>query len=240
MKTKCKKRRKSHIKVYNLHLKQNIFAFFVIIIMVVFLYIKFLAMPLIESNTRTQISSYATNSLNLAVADVMKTGTEYSDIVNIVRDSTNEISHIEANSILINSISKTMTKSVLNNLFFSKNPIQISSGAFTGISVLTGWGEKVEFDVKPYGEVLTNFKSRFESAGINQTYHKLYLILTINVNAVLPFKTISVTNGTEVLLCETLIVGKIPEVYLNSGNLTEMLNLVPQKFSSWQNIYNVS
>jgi hypothetical protein len=32
-----------------------------------------------------------------------------------------------------------------------------------------------------------------------------------------------------------LIIGKIPEVYLNSGNLTEMLNLVPSKFTSWQN-----
>jgi hypothetical protein len=35
-------------------------------------------------------------------------------------------------------------------------------------------------------------------------------------------------------------VGKIPEVYLNSGSLTEMLNLVPEKFSSWQIYFNVS
>jgi hypothetical protein len=31
-----------------------------------------------------------------------------------------------------------------------------------------------------------------------------------------------------------LIVGEIPEVYLNSGTLDEMLNLVPERFSSWQ------
>jgi sporulation protein YunB len=233
MKSKSKKTNKNHIIVYNLHLKQKIFAIFTIIVLFVFLYVKFLAMPLVEASTKTQISAYATNSLNLAVADVMKTGTEYSDLVNIVRDSANEISHIEANSILINSISKRMTKSVLEKfLTFSKTPIQISSGAFTGISVLTGSGVKVEFDVRPYGEVFTDFKSRFESAGINQTYHKLYMVLSITVNAVLPFKTISVSNGSEVLLCETLVVGKIPDVYLNSGSLTEMLNLVPEKFSS--------
>jgi len=45
----------------------------------------------------------------------------------------------------------------------------------------------------------------------------------------------SMQSSSEVLLSETLIVGNIPEVYLNSSNLTDMLNLVPERFSSWQN-----
>lgn len=48
-----------------------------------------------------------------------------------------------------------------------------------------------------------------------------------NIRVVLPVKTINVENQGEVLLCESLIIGKIPEVYLQSGNLTEMLNLIP-------------
>ena len=47
-----------------------------------------------------------------------------------------------------------------------------------------------------------------------------------------PFQKLEVDSASEVLLCETMIIGKIPEVYLNSGNLTEMLNLVPSKFTS--------
>ena len=38
-------------------------------------------------------------------------------------------------------------------------------------------------------------------------------------------KKVIVNSASEVLLCETLIVGKVPEVYLNSGTLTVVLSL---------------
>lgn len=238
---KRKKNKRNAIITYNFRLKDKIFAFFLIIIIIVFLYIKFLATPLVIKNTKTQISAYATKSINLAVADTMNQNINYSDLVSVVKLANGEISEIQANSVRINLLSKTMTKIVLGNfLEFSKKPISINLGAFSGISVLTGVGSPIEFDVKPYGEVLSAFRSEFVSAGINQTYHKLYLVLSIKVNAVLPLQIVSVENSSEVLLCETLIVGKIPEVYLQSGSLTEMLNLVPEKFSSWQICFNVS
>lgn len=241
MMSKRKKSRQNTIIIYNFRLKDKVFAFFLILVIIVFLYIKFLATPLVIKNTKTQISAYAVKSINLAVADTMNQNINYSDLVTVVKMDNGEISELQANSVKINLLSKTMTKIVLGNfLEFSKKPISINLGAFSGISVLTGVGSPIEFDVKPYGEVLSAFRSEFVSAGINQTYHKLYLILSIKVNAVLPLQVVSVENSSEVLLCETLIVGKIPEVYLQSGSLTEMLNLVPEKFSSWQIWFNVS
>jgi sporulation protein YunB len=105
-------------------------------------------------------------------------------------------------------------------------------GSFTGISIFSGLGPKIAFDISPYGEVLCSFLSNFESAGINQTYHKLYLIISLKIYVVFPFEKLQVISDSEVLLCETLIIGKIPEVYLNSSNLNEMLNLVPSRFTS--------
>ena len=97
---------------------------------------------------------------------------------------------------------------------------------------MSGVGPKIAFNVSPFGEVVCSFSSNFESAGINQTYHKLYLIILLKVNIVFPFERLQVFSDSEVLLCETLIIGKIPEVYLSSNNLDEMLNLVPSKFTS--------
>ena len=119
-----------------------------------------------------------------------------------------------------------------NFLKFAKLPIKISIGSFSGVSILSGVGPKVAFNVTPFGEVLCSFSSNFESAGINQTYHKLYLIISLKINVVFPFERLHIFSDSEVLLCETLIIGKIPDVYLNSGSLTEMLNLVPDKFTS--------
>ena len=197
------------------------------------LYIRYLVTPIIVSNTEAQIANFATRSINFAIADTLNQNVSYGDLVNIKKDENNNVSYIEANSVRINLLSKTMSKVVmLNFLELSKRPIKIPLGSFSGIAIFAGFGPKIAYDINPYGEVFCYFTSNFESAGINQTYHKLYLVITLKVRVVLPFKKVVVDSASEVLLCETLIIGKIPEVYLNSGSLTEMLNLVPEKFSS--------
>ena len=225
----------------NFHLKQRIFAIFVVINILLIVYIKYLATPVVVLNTKAQISNYATKSINLAIAETMNQNVSYGDLVKISKDDFGDISYIETNSVKINVLSKIMSKVVMHNfLEMAKSPIKISLGAFSGISIFAGIGPKIAYTVNPYGEVFCYFTSNFESAGINQTYHKLYLIISIKVNVVFPTKQVLVNSSSEVLLCENLIVGKIPEVYLNSNNLTDMLNLVPEKFSSWQIIIIVS
>ena len=230
------KRKKSFIKLINIHkfqLKQKIFAFFIIFILIISVYIRYLVTPIVVENTRAQVSNFATKSINYAIADTMNQNVSYGDLIKIIRDNNDNVSYIEANSVRINLLSKTMSKVVmLNFLELSKNPIKIPLGSFSGVSVFAGLGPKITYDINPYGEVFCYFTSNFETAGINQTYHKLYLLIKLKVNVVLPLKSVLVNSESEVLLCETLIVGKIPEVYLNSNNLTEMLNLVPEKFSS--------
>lgn len=232
------KRKKSFIKLINVHkfqLKQKIFAFFIIFILIISVYIRYLVTPIVVENTRAQVSNFATKSINYAIADTMNQNVSYGDLIKIIRDENNNVSYIEANSVRINLLSKTMSKVVMSNfLELSKKPIKIPLGSFSGVSIFAGLGPKITYEINPYGEVFCYFTSNFETAGINQTYHKLYLIIKIKVNVVLPLKNVLVNSESEVLLCETLIVGKIPEVYLNSNSLTEMLNLVPEKFSSWQ------
>lgn len=231
-----KKRKKPFIKLINIYkfqLKQKIFAFFIIFILIISVYIRFLVTPIIVENTRAQVANFATKSINYAIADTMNQNVSYGDLIKIIRDENYNVSYIEANSVRINLLSKTMSKVVMSNfLELSKKPIKIPLGSFSGVSVFAGLGPKITYDINPYGEVFCSFTSNFETAGINQTYHKLYLIIKLKVNVILPLKNVLVNSESEVLLCETLIVGKIPEVYLNSNNLTEMLNLVPEKFSS--------
>ena len=114
-------------------------------------------------------------------------------------------------------------------LLFSNIPIKISIGAFSGVAIFSGYGPKIAFNVNPYCEVNCFFNSNFESAGINQTYHKLYLIIKFKISIVFPFEKLEIFSDAEVLLSESLIVGKIPDVYLNSGTLDNMLDLVPNR-----------
>lgn len=231
MKNKHKKFRVKSINIRKFRLKNKIFAFFLIFILLIFMYAKYLATPIIVASTETQLSAYATRSINYAIADTMNQNVSYGDLVTVVKDTNDNVAYIEANSVRINILSKAMSRVVMSNfLEFAKKPIKISIGAFTGISILAGYGPKVAFNVNPFGEVYCYFTSNFESAGINQTTHKIYLEVSIRVNVVLPFRKLVLNSSSDVLLCESLIVGKIPEVYLNSNQLNEMLNLIPSTF----------
>ena len=233
MNKKCKKYRFNLINMSKFQLKYKYFAFFLFIFVLMFLYLRYLVMPLVVANTETQIKSYATKSVNLAIANTINQKVSYGDIVNVVKDSDQNVSYIEANSVRINLLSKTVNKEVVSNyVTFSKKPIKIAIGSFSGISIFAGFGPSIAFSVNPYGESNSFFTSSFESAGINQTHHKLYLVAELKVYVVLPFKKLEIKSSADVLLCETLIIGKIPEVYLNSGKLNEMLNLIPDRFTS--------
>lgn len=233
MKKRCKKNSFNVINLSLFRIKHKFFAFFLVLFIILFFYGKFVATPLVISNTKTQISSFATKSINQAVADAMKTNILYSEIINVEKDSENNVTLIEANTVKINALSRSINKDVLETFFkFSSEPLKIPLGAFSGIAIFSGSGPEILYKIKPYGEVLCNFFSKFESAGINQTYHKVYMSVSLKVNVVMPLKKIETINSSNVLLCESLIVGKIPEVYLNSSSLTKLLNLVPESFSS--------
>lgn len=233
MKDKRKNYHLSAVNIYKLRKKDKCFAFLLFLFIILILYIRYLALPVVINNTDAQLRAFATKSINYAVADTMNQNVSYGDIITVIKDGNNDVSYIESNSVRINVLSKGMSKVVMSNfLELSKRPVKIALGSFSGIAIFSGVGPKLAFEVNPYGEVLCSFRSNFESAGINQTYHKLYLIISLKVNVVFPFQKLQVDSASEVLLCETLIIGKIPEVYLNSGSLTEMLNLVPNKFTS--------
>lgn len=78
------------------------------------------------------------------------------------------------------------------------------------------------------GNVLTDLKSEFEEAGINQTLHRVYLEVVCNVTILTPYETITETITNQVLLIEGLIVGNIPDAYYNLEGLTDnqMLDIV--------------
>ena len=102
-----RKRKKFCLKLINLsyfRIKHKFFAFFCVLILILFLYTKYLVTPIVVENTRSQISNFATKSINYAVAESMNQNLNYGDLINVVKDDNNNVSYIETNSIKINMI----------------------------------------------------------------------------------------------------------------------------------------
>lgn len=89
-------------------------------------------------------------------------------------------------------------------------------------------GPDIDIKMMTDGNVLTDLRSEFEEAGINQTLHRVYLEVVCNVTILTPYETITESITNQVLLIEGVIVGNIPDAYynlegLNSGQMLEMV-----------------
>lgn len=71
------------------------------------------------------------------------------------------------------------------------------------------------------GDLDTDLRSEFTSAGINQTLHRIYLEIKCNVVILTPFETIEQKISNQVLLAEGVIVGEIPNSYYNLEGISK-------------------
>ena len=149
----------------------------------------------------------------------------YDNLIKIQEDDDGKIAFIQANAIGINKLTRDLMAATLTNLE-NMGEWQIL-GSFSGLPVLNGLGPKVKIKIFPVGSINCTFNSEFISAGINQTNHKIYVNLETKVSLVLPLATKQISTITEMLICENIIIGTVPEVYLQANSLDEALNLVP-------------
>ncbi len=88
-------------------------------------------------------------------------------------------------------------------------------GSLIGTKFLSGLGPSIPIKLSISGTVTTKVRSEFESAGINQTIHRVYLEVTCSVSILAPYDIIEESIVNEVLLIENIIVGIVPTTYYN-------------------------
>ena len=57
----------------------------------------------------------------------------------------------------------------------------------------------------------TDIESEFETTGINQVCHRIYIVLKMSTSALIPNYSTDVNFTTRVCVAQTIIVGKVPE-----------------------------
>ena len=224
------KKSRHKIAVISLRARRKLFKFFLYVFLfvaLIFCIMKFLVTPILVETGESKVKEISFVAMNNAVAEVMRGTITYEDLVHIVTDSSGKISMIQANSVQINALSQKIIEHTYKTLFERLDePLAIPFGSFTGIPIFSSLGPDVVVDVLPYGSVDCKFLSKFESSGINQTNHKIYLSITTLVNIVMPMTDLTVENSAEVLVCESLIIGEVPNTYLMAAEKGDMLNLV--------------
>lgn len=212
-------------------IKQKATIAIVVILLVIIgaiLYLNFVVNPVVISMSEAKVRSLATKAVGGAVYEIISQGDIYSDLISVSKNNNGDVSMIQANSVQINLLTRKLTRLATSNLEqIGEQGIDIPIGTFSGMPILVGRGPSINIKMIPIGAISSSFKSEFTNAGINQTNHRIYVTIKSKVNVVLPTANQTVETSTQVLICENIIIGKIPETYLNSDSLDEMMNLIP-------------
>lgn len=196
----------------------SVFLVFLIIISSV-LYYRFVILVNLFEICSSNVFSYTNDAVNTSILSTFKEKTSYGDFIKVEKNDKGEITLISADTYKINMVNKEIvskTKSSLDAVL--KDGIKIPFMAFTGIKVLSGYGKKVNFKAVAVESVNSEFQSEFTSVGINQTLHSIYVLVVCDVNLHTSIKKQTERVETKVLISESVLVGKVPEVYLG-GNL---------------------
>ncbi len=167
------------------------------------------------SISRASVNALVTVAVNDAVNSVLKDNVTYDDLITVERDNDGNVTSITTNSVKINQISRDTAYLAQANIErTAKSGISVPMGAITGIELLSGLGAKIIVRVEPISSVKYSYSSEFISVGINQTKHSIILNIRADVSIIMSTTTTSFTNESQVLICESVITGKIPDVYL--------------------------
>ena len=194
----------------------------------VYLFISLCVRPVIRTVSQESIRALTVETVNLAVADVMESNPSYIHLTKIEKDEAGNITLISTDSAVTNSLARKVTEKAQRSLEkVAEQGIGIPLGSLSGFSFFSGRGPRVNIKAIPVGNIDTAFSSEFISAGINQTLHKLFINVTASVNIVIPGAPNKITTVTPVLISETVIIGKVPEIYLGTQSANHTYNLVP-------------
>ncbi|MBQ0126167.1 MAG: hypothetical protein KBS59_07605 [Clostridiales bacterium] len=156
------------------------------------------------------------NSVSQTISKTLKDYDFSGDYVSIERDGK-DIKSIGANTALLNLVQADIVSRISSELdgtdeykvYVSYSNLfddEVILGKFDGLYIPAG--------VLPVRSVRGEIKTEFQSAGINQTRYRISLVLHVDINAVLLISTVEISMDYEIAICDTVIIGNVPEVYL--------------------------
>ncbi len=172
--------------------------------------------------------SITTVAVNDAIYYTLSDQVRYEDLVTVERDGGGNIVAITSNAFQINRIARDAAYMSQENLTkMSEDGIEVPLGALTGVEAWAGFGPRIKIKIIPISNVACRFVSEFADAGINQTKHSIYLEIVADISIVMPSGTSNFASLTEVLICESVLLGKVPDTYLQADIFGDGFTLAP-------------
>ncbi len=190
-----------------------------IILLVLFFVLRSKYRLVIEDLAQTQVKNTTSDLTNDAIARQIAEGNiHYDRIVFFEKDLDGRITALKTNMSEVNRL-KTDILNIINDeiLALDHSDIGIPLGSMFFPELFSGRGPAIPVHILSIRNSDANFVSHFSQAGINQTQHRLNMEVSIDVAVLVLGQTSSFSMSSEVVVAETIIVGDVPQTFLQTG-----------------------
>lgn len=137
--------------------------------------------------------------------------------VTFEKDSDGAVTAIVTDTAKVNTLASELLAAVIDRANAGDLNIRIPLGNLMGNSFLLGKGPRIPVRITLLTSSQVFFRNVLTDAGINQTKHQLLLTVQVDADVLLPWEIRSAQIVTEVLIAETVVVGRVPDTFVNMG-----------------------
>ena len=173
----------------------------------------------IRSLAQTQVINSTSDLINDAIDKQIASGNiQYDRIVYFEKDLDGRITALKTNMSEVNRL-KTAILNIINDeiLALDTSDIGIPIGSLILPEMFSGRGFQIPVHILSIRNSDASFESYFTEAGINQTLQQLTMNICVDVSILVLGRTESFTVTSQVVVAETIIVGQVPDTFLQTG-----------------------
>lgn len=176
------------------------------------LYLRELSEDMVISDVNDLMTLTVNDTVSRKLAD---SDYGYDYFVSLEFDNDGRVVAVRTNMARINALSAELLSDIVEAAEGGQMRLSIPVGNILGSSLLLGKGPEIPVDITSLTSSRVEFKNELFASGINQTKHQIKLNVIVNVDVILPWKTVSTDVVSEVLIAETVIVGDVPQTYFD-------------------------
>ena len=164
-------------------------------------------------------SDLITRTVSDIVEDKMRLFSENGvSFVTFEKDNSGAITAIVTDTAQVNVLSSDLLAAVVEASNAGDLNLRVPLGDLLGFGLFLGKGPRIPVRITLLTSSRVDFRNVLTDAGINQTKHQLLLVVQVDADVLLPWEIRSTQITNEVLVAETIIVGRVPETYVRVGD----------------------
>lgn len=141
----------------------------------------------------------------------------YDSMVTCDRDAEGNVNFLEVDTDMLSMVRSMIVKEIDTALEKRKKvTVTVPFGSLSGWNIFSGLGLPVGVKVHPIGATEGEIYTVLEDCGINQTRHLIRVDIKVSMLCVLPEENCTVESEITIPLGERVLVGEVPEIYLDS------------------------